>query len=504
MAVLGVRSLVLFLVLVLGYQLGVAFGPRPGGAPGSAATGSRKAREVWTCSMHPQIRLGGPGSCPICSMPLIPAGGSGDLAGTGGGAPALSLTQVERARVGVETVAVERRSLATEIRTVGRIGYDETTLTGVSARVNGYVERLFVDYTGVPVRAGDHLVEIYSPDLVVAQQELLIAAKSPGGGPLLESSRQKLRWLGISAAQVDEILRSGKVQERMTVYSPSAGTVVEKPVVAQAYVEPGTVLFRLADLTRVWAFVEVYEYELAGVRLDQEVELEAEAYPGEVFRGRVGFVSPVVDETTRTVRVRVNIANRDQRLKPGMFVRALLRAPVEGGGGGEVPVLWTCPMHPEIAAPGPGSCPLCGMKLDPMELEPEPTPALPPSYTCPMHPDVLTGKPGSCPTCGMKLVVAEGRGGAGRTGGGRVLAVPVAAVLDAGFRKLVYVERAPGEYEQVEARLGPRAGDWYPVLGGLAEGDRVVARGNLLIDSQFQIRGLAGALAPGGTPAGSR
>jgi Cu(I)/Ag(I) efflux system membrane fusion protein len=334
------------------------------------------------------------------------------------------------------------------------VEYNETALANIVTRVDGYVERLFVDYTGVEVNLGDHLVEIYSPDLVVAQQEMLIALDSPHGSQLVESSTRKLLRWGLTQAQVDELVRRRKIHERLTLFSPIKGTVIEKMVVQKSAVKPGDVLYRLANLESVWVYLDIYEYELPSVQYGQMVEIKSEAYPGESFKGRVWFISPVLNEETRTVKVLVNISNTEQKLKPGMFASAVIRAELMADGKPAptgVAGRWSCPMHPLVLEPKSGQCPICRMPLV-----------------------QIPGKPANAKKAGDQLL----------------LAVPVTAVLDSGVRKLVYVEKSKGQFAPVEIETGPRTGEFYPVLSGLNEGDRVATRGNFLLDSQFQIRGL--------------
>jgi Cu(I)/Ag(I) efflux system membrane fusion protein len=366
----------------------------------------------------------------------------------------LELSEHARAMASVETVPVQRRKLSREIRVVGKVQYNETGLADIVTRVEGYVERLFVDYTGVEVNLGDHLVEIYSPDLVTAQQEMLIALGSQRSYDLVESARWRLLRWGVTQGQIDELVRNRKIHDRLTLYSPIEGIVIEKKVVEKSAVKPGDVLYRLANLESVWVYLDIYEYELAWVQYGQTVEVESEAYPGQSFTGRVWFISPVLNEETRTIKVLLNISNTEQKLKPGMFVSGVVRA--------------------ELMAAG----------------RPAPT-GVEGQWSCPMHPLVLQPQGGRCPICKMALVQIPGKPAGARLESDQLLlAVPVTAVLDSGLRKLVYVERSKGRFVPVEIVTGPRTGEFYPVLSGLNEGDRVATRGNFLLDSQFQIRGL--------------
>jgi Cu(I)/Ag(I) efflux system membrane fusion protein len=514
----------LVVAVLAAFCLGYLF--RGGGRHVAAPQGpaQKKTETVWTCSMHPQIRLPNPGKCPICEMPLVPA----EAAGSDGGTPVLKLSDHARAMASVETAPVTRRRLTKELRSVGRIQYNETALATVASRVDGYVERLFADYAGMPIEKGDHLIDLYSPDLVVAQQELLLALQNPANTGLIEAVKIKLRRWEISDAQIEEIARTKKFQERMTIYSPVKGTVVEKLVVEKSPVKAGDVLYRLADLKSLWVYLDIYEYEIAWVQYGQQVDLVAESFPGHSFKGMVTFLSPTLDEATRTIRVRAIVDNTDGRLKPGMFASAIIRVPLRSDGKpapSGVEGKYSCPMHPEVLQDKAGACTICGM---PLKLIP---PAAPPTagaaggdkYTCPMHPKVVSDKPGNCPDCEMKLekvaaketftcpmhpkVVSDKPGNCPdcemklekqAPPSDEILAVPVTAVLDSGLRKLVFVERQKGEFTPREVTLGSRAGDYYPVLSGLNEHDAVAVRGNFLLDSQFQIRGQMSLLNPAG------
>ena len=229
--------------------------------------------------MHPQVRLPKSGKCPICSMPLVPVSQVWSTNQSSGSI--LELSDHARAMANVETVAVQRRKMSREIRAVGKVQYNETALANITTRVEGYVERLFVDYTGIEVKPGDHLVEIYSPDLLVAQQELLVALESQRGSTLVESAKRKILLWGLTQEQVDGLVRDKKVSDRITLYSPIAGTVTEKMVVQKAMVKPGEMLYRLANLESVWVYLDIYESELPWVHYGQTVEIQLEALPGQ-------------------------------------------------------------------------------------------------------------------------------------------------------------------------------------------------------------------------------
>lgn len=296
-----------------------------------------KGNIIWTCSMHPQIRLPEPGKCPICFMDLIPIE-------VKPGGERFSLRQVNFSRAArklaeITTTEVVRQPISVNRRLVGKVDYDETRQGTITAWVSGRIDRLHVDYTGSMVRRGQPMAAIYSPELLTAQAELIQAGKAlkaaeAGNVPLvretagrtLEAAREKLRLLGLTKPQIDTVATTGKTSEHITLYAPQSGVVISKEVVEGMYVKTGAPLFTIADLSRVWVILEAYESDLAWIREGQPVAVEAEAFPGDVFTGKVVYIDPVVNERTRTVRVRLEVGNKRLRLKPGMFVRAVQEA----------------------------------------------------------------------------------------------------------------------------------------------------------------------------------
>jgi len=501
------RALLILVFLAAGFAVGRWTAPLEHArheAPPVGDALTEETAEVWTCSMHPQIRMPGPGSCPICGMKLVAA------SETSAAGSLVVLSPAAQRVASIEVDSVRRRPLDHEVRTVGRIDYSEPNLARLSARVAGRIERLYADYTGVEVKRGDHLVDIYSPELVVAQEEFLISLRAALLGDVGRSvedqdrartdlARQKLLLLGVSIEQIADLESSGRPQLILTMHAPIGGTVVEKGVREGAYVEKGEALYTIADLSHVWVLAEIYEYELPWIARGQRAEISLEALPGERFEGTVGFIDPRVDDATRTIKVRLHLDNSLRLLKPGMFAGVRIRAPL-GPDGKRAPSpiagKYTCPMHPEVVTDDEGICPTCGMAL---LREPGEKTELPPAprYECPMHPEVVSQEPGDCPKCEMQLERVEGP-----VAGAGLLAVPATAILDSGARRIVWVEREPGRYESAEVDLGPRAGTYYPVLSGLKEGDRVVVHGGFLLDSQSQIEGKPSLLFPRGLETG--
>ena len=261
--------------------------------------------------------------------------------GGGGDAPrAVRIDAADARRIGVTYAVATTDPAARELRVVGEVAVDETRQHVVALKVDGWVERLHVDFTGRAVRAGEPMLALYAPMLVSTQEELLLARRhaaalagtadpeaARAARELVESARRRLRLWDVPAAEIARVERTGVVRRTITVAAPASGVVVEKSVVAGQQVAAGQPLFRLADLGRVWIEGEVYEQDLPAVRVGQGVDVELRALPGQTRRGRVEYVYPTLDPATRTARVRVAVPNDDRRLLPGMYATLRLRTP---------------------------------------------------------------------------------------------------------------------------------------------------------------------------------
>src|SRR2546427_1069524 len=250
---------------------------------------------------------------------------------------AVVIPAVTRQLIGVRSAPVTYAPLAQEVRAVGTVEYDERKLTKVNLRVSGWIEQVFVNAIGQSVRAGQPLLTLYSPDLLATQDEYLLAVKAQAqleGSPVAEarqqaaalvsSARERLRLWNLTDEQIAVIERRGKAERVLAVYAPSSGIVLKRQALPGNYVEPGTTLYELADLSTVWINGDIYESEITSVRLDQPADVMFEAYPGETFRGKVAYIYPYLNEATRTVRVRMEFANPHLKLKPGMYGNVML------------------------------------------------------------------------------------------------------------------------------------------------------------------------------------
>lgn len=401
--------------------------------PTSASVARLEKGQEFYCPMDPQVIRstyepnGDVPKCPICGMPLsqrkkgevaqLPAGVTGRVQ--------LSPERIQLA--GIQTVTVEFRPVTRQTKTVGYVAFDESRLSRIVSRVEGYVEKLYVNETFTFVHEGDPLAEIYSPELYSAARELILATRVGGAADLAAAARTKLLLLGVGQQEIDGIGAKGQPSPRLVIRSPQTGFVVDKKIVVGASVEAKMTLFEVADLSAVWIEADVYEKDIPFLQVGQEIKATVEACPNRTFVGKLALIYPQLETTTRTNRIRIKLDNPDQALRPGMFATVRIHTPLE-----------SIEPYKSVAAE-------------------------------------------------RARVMFTGLDGANAANPNEFLTVPERAVVDTGSKKVVYVEREPGLFEGVEVELGPRHDDYYPVIKGLHVGDKVAAAGGFLIDAETRL-----------------
>ena len=333
-------------------------------------TTSPEGEVYWTCPMHPQVRLKSPGTCPICGMKLVerPADDMQSPSADGdkppvnkdrrvlywydamkpevhfdkpGKSPFMDMPLVPKyaddsedagaieidprmvQSLGVRTAPVIRSSVTASAEAVGSVTVDETRIFAIESRTAGWVERLDVRAVGEPVRRGQTVAGVYSPDLYAAQAELVLAGRS-GDRALIDAARQRLALLGVSSAQVDEVVRRGEAQRQVAIASPANGIVTELNVRQGQQVAPAMPLMRIADLSRVWITVELPESQAGSLQAGQQATARLRALPGKEFTGEVQYVYPRLESATRTASARIVFDNPQGELKPGMYAEVML------------------------------------------------------------------------------------------------------------------------------------------------------------------------------------
>jgi Cu(I)/Ag(I) efflux system membrane fusion protein len=472
------------------------------------------------CPMHPNVtrdRLDPDGAipkCPICGMPLSKRKKGGQAPLAEGVVSRVQLSPYRVQLAGVETADITHRPLTEDVRAPGYVAVDETKLSRIVVRAAGYVEKLYVNTSFAEVSEGEPLAEIYSPELFTAAQELLIAQRDQPA-QFIAATRKRLELLGVAPQEIDQILKTGDASTRLVIRSTHSGHVFQKQVVEGDRVEPGQVLFELADLSTVWVEGELYEQEAAALHEDQPVEVTVDAHPGRIFAGRIALVHPHVETATRTLRVRCEIANPEHALRPGMFATLKFSTPIEqlepfrsellaersasgwarelaakystgeSAGAGtavDTPQRELSQEDMDSLVASQQICPVTGQKLGSMGTPVHVTHANQlVLFCCKACPGKFNARPDYY-LARMRKVTDDG-----------VLAVPEQAVIDTGTEKVVYVEREPGVFEGVAVKLGPRSGNYYSVIEGLWAGDRVAAAGAFLVDAETRLNPAASA-----------
>ena len=478
------------------------------------------------CPMHPSVVRDGleaDGSvpkCPICGMPLSlhKKGAHVDLPGGVTAHVQLSPERIQMANI--STAEVEYRPLVKEIRTVGSVDYDESRRSRVVTRVAGYVEKLYVDKTFMSVSKGERLAVLYSPDLyadillllsrdsgemvetskqrlrlmgindneideLVAMRELLVALNR-GDKNKTDQAVEKLRKLGMTDAEIDDLKTTRRAPTTLAIRAPANGLVINKENVQGAKVDAGKTLFDLADLSHVWIEADVFESDMGLLQKGQEVETTVEGLPNQVFHGQILLVHPHLEAATRTNRIRIDLPNPEHALRPGMFATVTIKVPLHA----------IEPYKSVLAAAQAGpqgtddisliafqkTCPVTGNKLGSMGPPVKQLVGDKAVFLC-------------CPACVKEFKEGEDDflHRLAPPPQGAVLTVPEQAVIDTGSKKVVYIEREPGVFDGVEVQLGPESGGFFPVVKGLRAGDRVASAGAFLIDADSKLNPAVGA-----------
>ncbi|HML70358.1 MAG TPA: efflux RND transporter periplasmic adaptor subunit [Macellibacteroides fermentans] len=300
--------------------------------------------EIWTCSMHPQIKQDKPGKCPLCAMDLIPLRKGGGEGGEAVDPNAIQLSEEAIALANVQTTRVSRGNPVKTMRLYGKIAPDERSLQSQTAHVSGRIETLNVAFTGQAVQKGQTLATLYSPELFNAQQELLEAIRMQQP-MLVTAAREKLAYWKLTPEQIAAIEKSGKPSSTVAIKANVSGVVMTKRVNTGDYVSQGGVLFDIANLSKVWALFDAYEADLPFIKKGDKISFTLQALPGRTFTGIVAFIDPMIDPTTRTARVRVETGNPGMEFKPEMYATAQLEASLRGHDNQLVipqsAVLWT-------------------------------------------------------------------------------------------------------------------------------------------------------------------
>ncbi len=380
--------------------------------------------QKYHCPMHPTYVSDKPGDCPICNMALVPIEDGGDVGGMSAvaGRVTVKVSPERQQLIGLTTATVEKRQIQPSIRTVGRVAFAEPNVAWINTKVMGWIEKLHVDTTGQFVKKGESLLDIYSPELVSAQEEYLVAHRAvakqtdsgaqgaaENGASLLASARRRLQLWDITDEQIQRLEQSGEITKTLTIVSPFDGHVIEKTALKGKAVMAGENLYRVADLSTVWIYADIYESDIPHVKVGHRAFVTASYARSKPVLGKIAYVYPYLEPKTRTVKVRIEAKNVELRLKPEMYVDV-------------------------------------GLDLD----------------------------------------------------GDVKLAVPASAVIDTGQRFMAFVDKGGGVLEPRELKIGARTDDYYEVLKGVEEGERVVLRALFLVDSESQLKAAISGMGASG------
>lgn len=337
-------------ILIIGILIGwLLFGGGGSSAPATTEEGvvaESEKKTIWTCYMHPQIRQDEPGLCPLCGMELTPLAESED-SDEFIDPSAIILSKEAVALANIQTTVVSKERPIKQLSLYGKVQIDERLAKSQTSHVSGRIEHLNINFTGERVAEGQTIATIYSPELLSAQQELIEAKRLFDQQPaLLEAARQKLRLWKLTNQQIEQIESSEEVSALIDISANTGGVVVEKLVNEGDYIEPGEKLFKIANLSQLWVLFDAFESDLPFLNVDDNLEFTLQALPGKSFSGRISFVDPILDATTRTAKVRVVVPNRGGELKPEMYATAELEAPLSRGSKEQIvvpksAVMWT-------------------------------------------------------------------------------------------------------------------------------------------------------------------
>ena len=327
-------------ILLAGLLLGWIFF---GGNDAPKSVTEQTTATIWTCSMHPQIRLAEPGKCPICGMDLIPLENNHSEADPN----ALQMTENAMKLANIQTMIVGSKEASKELRLNGKVQIDERKLYAQSTHIPGRIEQLSINFTGEKVNRGQRLGMVYSPELVTAQEELLQAYSIRNSQPeLFDAAKQKLRNWKIGDKSINKIISSGKPIQQFPISADVSGIVTAKKVELGDYVERGMPLYEIADLSSVWILFDVYESDIPWVKVGNKVSYTIHSLPGETFEGTISFLDPMINPETRVATARIEVKNAENKLKPEMFASGIVKNNISKTGTTEIvipksAVMWT-------------------------------------------------------------------------------------------------------------------------------------------------------------------